>query len=195
MPAALKELPFHFDPADHRYTTLDGQVLPSITQMLDKTGWIDDRWYTEESSVRGTAVHDLTASYDMGALDPSTLESRYKGYVLAYVALSHVLRPEWEEIETMDAHPQLHFAGRPDRKGKVFKVRTVADLKTGAKEKSHQIQTALQAILVSWRSSLPPHAWQRLNLYIKASGRYSVEHHRDRRDLDEAYRIIKVCCR
>lgn len=192
---ALKELAFHFDPVEHRYTTLDGATLPSITQMLHITGHIDDRFYTEESSARGVAVHDLTAHYDLGALDPSTLVSSYKGYVLAHVAAMHALRPEFLSVEEPDAHPYFRFAGRPDRVAKIFSVKSIVEIKTGAPEPWHALQTALQAILVAWRGSLPPHLHQRLAVYEKASGRFNVQHHRDRKDFDTAMRIIKECCR
>src|SRR5574341_1863405 len=48
------ELPFRFDALNHEYLSVaTGEVFPHITGMLEQTGWIDDRWYTEESSDRG----------------------------------------------------------------------------------------------------------------------------------------------
>jgi hypothetical protein len=42
--------------------------------MLEKTGWVDDLWMTEDGQgARIGAVHKLTADYDLGALDPATL--------------------------------------------------------------------------------------------------------------------------
>ena len=190
---ALEPVVFHFDSHNHRYS-VEGKEIPHITGMLLQVGLMDDTWFTEESCDRGTAVHDLTAAYDLGALDPRSLVSNYKPYVLAHVAAMNVLRPTMLAVEEPEVHPRHRFGGRPDRIAKVHKVLTVLEVKTGAKEKSHQIQTALQAILVAWRYGLQPQLLQRFALYYRRSGAYSLEPHKERRDYDEAYRVIKECC-
>jgi|SRR6187402_1186358 len=193
---ALKELAFRFDPATHTYTELEsGVVLPHITGLLMSAGLIDDRWYTEESSVRGTAVHDMTATYDLGALDPSTLVSRYKGYVLAHVDAMMALKPTMLSVEEPDAHPGYRFAGRPDRVLLWRKLRGVYEVKTGGPEKSHMIQTALQAILDSHRSGLPPHRYHRMAGYYQSSGRYKINTHDNQGDIAKAVGILKEFCR
>ena len=185
---------FRFDAEDHLYTD-EGGAMPHITGMLAQTGWIDDRWYTEEASDRGTAVHRLTAEYDLGALDVQTCVTRYRGWLLGYVEAMRQLRPAWTDVEVPHVHPGYRFGGRPDRIGTVLRLLTVCEVKSGPPARSHQIQTALQAILAAHSSTLTvPHAWQRLAVHMKAKGRYKVERHNDRRDFDEAQRIIKVCC-
>lgn len=191
----LKPVAFRFDQNDHSYTTLaDGVVRPHITGMLQETGWCDDTWFTEESSERGTAIHSLTAAYDLGGLDVRSLVSPYRNYVLAHVAATQLLRPEWDSVEEAEMHPEFLFGGRPDRVGRIFKALGVLDGKSGVVSKSHGIQTALQAILVAWRYSLPPQSMQRRTLHWKANGRFDVRLHDKRADFDEAFRIIKVCC-
>ncbi len=192
--ATLKPVPFCFDQTDHSYTTLDGVKRPHITGMLEKTGWIDSTWYTEESSERGTMVHALTAAYDLGGLDVRSLVSPVRGFILSHVGAMQQLRPEWDSVEEAEMHPQYLFGGRPDRVGKIFKAVGVLDGKSGVVSKSHAIQTALQAILVAWRYHLPATALQRRALYWKANGRFDVRLHDKRSDFDEAFRIIKVCC-
>jgi hypothetical protein len=185
--------PFRYDADYHEYIVGTGEVLPHITGMLERTGWVDDTWMTEESSERGQAVHDLTKTYDLGALHLATCASRHRGYLLAHVAASRALRPAWTAIEEPHVHYGYRFGGRPDRVGKALQQQTVLEVKTAAPSRAHQIQTALQAILVSDLYPLPPEHWLRLTLYLKATGRFKLEQHNHRADFDEAYRIIKVC--
>lgn len=194
MSATLQPVRFHFDHVEHVYT-VDDQVKPHITGMLLKVGIIDDTWFTEESCDRGTAVHELTASYDLGALDPRTLVSNFRGYLLAHVKAMQMLRPTHLAIEEPEMHPRYLFGGRPDRVSRIHNVLTVYEVKSGAKEKSHQVQTALQAILVAWRYGLEPRMVQRMAGYYKNSGKFDLELHRDHNDYDRALRVIKECCR
>ncbi len=193
---ALKELAFRFDPGPHVYTDLGGRVIPGITGLIEKAGKSEgSNWYTEESRVRGTAVHDLTAAYDLGALDPSTLVSPYKGYVLAYVAAMHMLQPTILAVEEPDAceavDGSFRFGGRPDRIMLVKRVRTILEIKTGGKEPGHPIQTALQALLDSTRSRLPAPRYQRLALYLQPNGRYDLQRHPNPTDHRKALDILK----
>lgn len=184
---------FRYEEATHAYF-FEGAQIPSITQMLQKTGWIDDRWYTEEASERGTAVHRYTALHDMGALDLTDVPRQYRGWVLAYVEMMNRLQARWEQIELPAVHPTIRFGGTPDRVGEISLVRTVGEIKTGGVEPAHGIQTALQTILVAHQTNLPATAWQRLAFYVKQNSRFSVERHKDKRDYDEAHRVLRVCC-
>lgn len=188
-------MPFRFDAGRHAYVALDaGEELPHITGMLQATGWIDDRWYTEESSARGTAVHALTAAFDLGALDPVACTSGYKGYLLGHVKAMSIVRPEWRHVEEPLVHPFHRFGGRPDRVGTIYGALGVLEGKSGDPEKSHQVQTALQAILIAPELGLAPAALVRYALYWKPNGRFKLEEHVRRQDFDEAWRVIKRCC-
>lgn len=186
---------FRFDAVDHVYTALDtGEQLPHITAMLARTGWVNDTWFTEESAERGTAVHHMTADYDHGALDVKTCVSPFRGFLLAYVDVTGMLRPTWEGIEVPLVHWGYRFGGRPDRVGLAYNCLTIGELKTGEPQRADMIQTALQAILKAGQGGLPAEHWERLAIYLRASGKFKVERHHDRRDFDEAKRIIRVCC-
>jgi hypothetical protein len=190
-------LAFRFDREEHRYTLLNGIELPHITGMLEQTGYIDDRWYTEESSRRGTAVHKLTADFDLGALDVPSCVSPFRGYLLAHVKAMTILNAEVLDVEEPLVHPEFCFGGRPDRGWKVFGLEAIGEIKTGAPEASHRVQTALQAILRAGAkvSLLPPTQIARYALYLKDRGKFFVEEHKDRRDFDKAYEVIRKCCR
>lgn len=200
--ATLEEVTqFRFDAERHEYSDSRGRILPHITGMLKRCGWIDDTWYTDESSERGRQVHRLTADFDMGAIDLSTFVSKYRPWLLSYIGALNILRPEWDAIEAPAVHPEFRFGGRPDRVGKVFGIYTVLEVKSNNKgwnlEKAHPIQTALQAILTGALRPLPPEAWKRYALYCRPNGRFRLEDHEKtrRKDFAEAYRIISVCCR
>ena len=188
----MKSLPFRFDAATHRYLDLaTGAELPHITGLLNVSGWVDDAFFTEESCARGQAVHKLTADYDLGALDVASCVSRYRGWLLGHVTVAGIVRPEWLHVETPAVHPRYRFGGRPDRVGVIYGCRGVFEVKSGVPTRGHQIQTALQAILVADELELPAHAVERFAEYLNDQGKYKIERHVERRDFDEALRILK----
>ena len=192
----MESVAFRFNEAEHEYQ-VDGQKVPHITGLLTVAGWTDDRWYDDDCSERGRYVHKLTADYDLGAVRRSTFqrpEQRHRGYLLAHVAFDDLVRPRWRHIETAAVHKRLGFGGRPDRVGKVFAAHAVGDEKSGAPQKGHMIQTALQAILVEDEVKLPPELILRYAIYIDARGRFKLEEHRNAADFREARRILKRYC-
>lgn len=183
---------FRFDAGAHEYVELDtGAVLPHITGMLEAAGVVDSTWFTEESCVRGTAVHQLTADYDLGALDLPSCVTPYRGYLLSHVAAMGIIRPEIVAVEEPRVHERYRFGGRPDRAVIAYELKSVLEGKSGPPAKSHGIQTALQAILEAERWSLPPEHVGRFCLYWQPNGRFKLEEHTRRQDFDEAYRIIR----
>lgn len=187
-------LAFRFDALNHDYVSIDtGESFPHITGMLAETGWIDDTWYTEESSDRGTAVHRLTADYDLKALDVASCVSRFRGYLLAHVAAVTIMQPTMLAVEEPLVHPRYEFGGRPDRDAIVRRLRATWEVKSGQPDRAHAIQTALQAILISVEAKLPPEGIARFCCYVKDKGKFKLEEHTTRRDFDEAYRVIRQC--
>lgn len=189
-------LPFRFDASSHTYTDLrTGEELCHITGMLEQTGWIDRRWYTEESSDRGVAIHKLTADYDLGALHVESCQSPFRGYLLGHVQAVSRACPTWLAVEEPLVEPKWRFGGRPDRDCIVYGMRSTWEIKSGQPERAHQVQLALQAILLGGLAGLPPESIGRFCEYVKDNGKFAVERFTDRRDVDEAYRVIRECCR
>jgi hypothetical protein len=187
---------FRFDQDPHRYIDLDtGQRIPHITGMLEAAGLVDDLWFTEESSERGTAVHRLTATYDLEGLDVDRLISPHRGYLLAHVRVMQILRPEILAVEEPAVHGALRFAGRPDREVRLTGAIVVWEIKSGAPAKSHPIQTALQAILIAPKYSLPPELIGRYAVYLTPAGKFKVLQHVDRGDFDKAREVIRKYAR
>lgn len=189
------EVAFRFDARTHEYIRDTGEVARHITGMLIESGWVDPTHYTEESRVRGSAVHRLTADYDLGALtDIKGCSSPYKGWLLGHVAAVDLLKPEWIAIEEPVIHPVFGYGGRPDRTLRLDDALSVWEEKSGAKDKAHAIQTALQAILVAPQFGIPAEAIRRYAIYVKENARFQVEEHVRRQDFTEARRIIRSCC-
>ena len=188
---------FRFESSTHTYTDLaTGEALPHITRMLEATGWADSTWFNAQGAARGTAVHALTKTYDLGGLSETiVVEDRLRGYFLAHQEAIARLRPEWSEIEEAHVHPVLRFGGRPDRVGVVLGLQSVVDEKTGGAAKADAIQTALQAILVAAHHPLPARRWQRMAWYLKRNGKVKVVRFDDPHDFTVANGIIRETCR
>lgn len=187
--------PFRFDADRHDYIDLEtGELRPHITGMLEATDWIDPRWYTEDSRIRGQAVHRLTADFDLGALDVDSCTSRYRGYLLAHVELMAKMRPEILAVEEPRLHPYWRYGGRPDRVWRYAGALTIPEIKSGDYTKAHPIQTALQAILLELEHGLPAQLFVRMGVYLKANGRAKVLQFDDRADFTKARKVIQQCC-
>lgn len=187
----------------HEYFASDtGERLPHVTGMLERSGWTDSTWMNDEGRIRGTEVHDLAKEYDLGAIvDPHQVTTRYPGYLAGYVAAVTFLEAVWDEIEVINMHQQLRYACRLDRLGTVYAParlagkRVIAEIKTGAEEKSVAIQTALQALAAGSRGGLPAEFYTRLVIYVRADGKFSVVELLDHKhDFREAYKVIRECC-
>lgn len=185
---------FAFDAVKHEYSCrATGRVFPHITGLLTADGLIDEEWYTEEGKYRGTWIHDRTAGYDRGAFQVADVpaDEPYRGYLLAHAAAMDAIPHTFEAIEVPRVHFGFGFGGRPDRAGTVYELRAVMEGKSGAPDKAHAIQTALQAILEAPRWGLEPHMVARFCLYWRADGSYRLVEHERRRDFDRAYKILR----
>lgn len=188
----MEATPFRFDANTHEYVNIrTGDVRPHITGMLQAEGLIDDRWFTEESCERGSCVHRLTADYDLGALDPRECDSKYKGWLLGHVALMRIVNPSWRHVEEPMLHRALDFGGRPDRVGTIYGAVGVWEIKSGLEDPAHAIQLAMQAILAAPIVGLPAESLVRYAAYLKSNGKYKLVEYKQRRDFDEAHRIIR----
>lgn len=203
-------LPFAFDAYRHEYvSTSDGVILPHVTGMLQETGWIDDRWFTEQSCERGSVVHRLTADYDLGIIPhPQAVTSKYKGWLLGHAKACAIMRPSWEHIEEPMVSERHRYGCRPDRGGLLYGARAVMEVKSGVvpsparpvgslaapDANCHQIQTALQAIVLAEEWRIPAEAIARFTLYLSDRGKFKLEQYEDGRDFHEARRIIRTCC-
>jgi hypothetical protein len=88
-------------------------------------------------------------------------------------------------------HRVLGYAGRPDRTGWIWKRYSVGELKSGSPLPAHQLQTALQAILVAQGTGIPAESIGRYVFYLRPNGKFVVEQHEDARDFGKARDVVR----
>lgn len=157
-----------YDPKRHRYF-VDGRELISVTDALQKAGYIDTAWFTEYHRWRGSRVHELTMLDDTEGLDLRRVESELRGYVRAWRRYrAETGQTSFTHIEYRVYSPDSGYAGTLDRANSV-----ITDIKTsvqGAVAPWARLQTA------AYGHALRPNHWfERRGVALKPNGRYSIE--------------------
>lgn len=126
----------HFDAESHRYT-VDGVVLPSVTQILKPLYSFHGvpAEVLEAKAALGTAVHRACELLDNDDLDQESEEGKaglepIAGYLAGYVKFKAELRPVVLENETQLHHPVHHYAGTIDRRYTINRDLWDIDLKS-----------------------------------------------------------------
>ena len=173
-----------FDPIAHTYA-IDGQPVPSVTQILADIGFVDTTWFTEESRTRGTYVHRLIELHILQELDESTVDESLAGYFAAFRKFqeeSDIDIDTWT-VEKPLASKVHRFAGTPDFVGIINGKCAVIDLKTSVTvSASEQLQTAAYKMLLDESRQLGMPVTHRFSLHVTADGNYRLIEHRDRQD-------------
>lgn len=166
-----------FDEESHTYR-INGVVVPSVTQVLYGAGFIDKQWFTEEARQRGGYVSQATQFEDEGTLDWDALDEGLRGYVEAWrkfrreAGITEIL-----SVERQVCNPELAYAGTLDRLVRWGRPTCswVLDIKTGAKQAWHSLQTAAYA------GCLPgaPSCHKRGSVILKEDGTYKFIKHSD----------------
>lgn len=124
----------------------------------------------------GTAVHQLTELMDRGQADRYTFHPKVEAFKPCWANVRRLVPFEIEAIEEPEYHPDLDYAGIPDRVAIWEKTRTLVEVKTGQKYPWHPLQTAPYAALAECK--------RRLIFYLdptKPLG-FTMEEHTDRAD-------------
>jgi len=133
---------FSFDADSHQYLIGDVPV-DSVTQLMQKFGIIDTRWYDIQSRIRGSYVHTATQYFDENDLDIESLDDVVLPYVNAYVQFRRDLPSlEYIAIEKGLCDVNNKFAGTFDRLGKIGERIMLIDIKSGTMPKWVNIQLA-----------------------------------------------------
>ena len=120
-----------YDDLTHTYT-LGDRVIPSVTQILSRGGFINDTsFYTREACDRGRAVHTAIQYWHEDDLDPESIALEYTGYVGAFMQFVHKTGYEREFNEKLVYSPSQDYAGRADLIGRLNGRRVLIDIKTG----------------------------------------------------------------
>jgi hypothetical protein len=171
---AKKNVRPHFDAESHTYS-LNGEVLPSVTQILKAAGVTtsyDNVKDKEYYLTLGTYVHKATELYDMNDLDPKSLTEDIEKYLDGWRKFVKDSEFKALMIEEQLAHPLYRYAGTLDRHGECFGELTTLDIKTGDSQPEHAIQLAAYEELRCHAYEAEPAV--RLVVQLKDDGSYRL---------------------
>jgi hypothetical protein len=177
----------------HRYYFVDGMrhwEVPGVTRVIRDAGLIDERYYSAYHAHRGKMVHRMTALDDQGVLDEGSVDKALTGYLEAWRACKKALRFEVAEIEYMVGDEGMGYCGRVDRMLRIDNRLVPTDLKSGGREKWHDIQAALYV--------RGHERWQEykdaLIVYLQADGTFKLQPRKGMEllaDIREGERLVR----
>ena len=161
-----------FDEAAHTYT-VEGVVLPSVTQVLQDVGVIDygfiPREERERYLQRGRAVHLATELDDAGELEEESVVPAIAGFLAAWRRFRSESGFVPELIEYRSYNPSLGYAGTLDRSGKIGQSLYLLDIKTGHSPWWVAIQLAAYCYFFN-----RPLLYRRIAVEVHDDGTYKV---------------------
>lgn len=164
-----------FEPEKHEYK-LDGVSVPSVTQILVKSGIVDTIWYTENGCARGDAVHKAIHYHDQDDLEWDSLDEIVKPYVEAWIKFRTDVHFEIIKSEESVYDPIYRYAGTYDKIGFLGPKNIILDIKTGAPHQANALQLAAYAATFT-------NPLERYALHLKPDGTYKLIHYTDRSDI------------
>lgn len=184
-----------FDPDTHSYT-IDGQSVPSVTQVLADMNFVDTTWFTEYGRTRGTYVHKLIQFYIEETLDEETIDQALSGYLSAFKRFkdeADIDTDTWT-VEKPLASATLRFAGTPDFVGLICGKCAVIDLKTSVTASPwERLQTAAyHMLLTEVRTPGRMPVTHRYSLHVSEDGKYKLIEHKDRQDA-QVFKAALAC--
>ena len=165
---------FIFDEKNHQFI-VGGERWPSITQVLTELGFIDHRWFTDESRVRGSHIHRIIHWHLTGELDEASIDPFLWPYFEAWLRFERETGFRPVETEMPRISEIYRFGGIPDSIGILAGRDVILERKSGAAPTWVALQLAAQEILCG--RSLP-----RFSLQLKKNGHYCLKQYQDHRD-------------
>ena len=190
------ELTFNNERNEHEYT-INGKVVPSVTQILKRTGLTrGTEYYTEAGRRRGTYVHGMIVAYELHILDETILPEAARAYLDVWTLCKAQMGIRQTILtEYAIGHPRYCYAGTLDLLCLVGKVEypTLIDLKTGTPQPADALQTMLYSLCLEVNPDVE--AWQnphRAAIYLSPE-RYIFEAHEDwMDDRDDALSAVRM---
>lgn len=169
---------FVFEEDGHRYTTADGIVRPSITQILNRVGIYDFSMVPaevlENARRRGSNVHKWCAELDIhGFVDETWIADDEMGYFEAWIKFKResgivVRRVEFPLVRTVG---RFVIAGTPDVEGFIGRNLFVVERKAcRVKHVGWALQTAMQEMLITGKPRTGHMG--RMSVQLKPDGNY-----------------------
>ena len=165
-----KQANYRFDPDNHLHT-VDGKRITSVTTAIRSAGLIDAAKYAPGSAAHGNHVHVVTELWDL--YSEETADLRALQYLDGWRKFREDKQFTPTEVEHACCNMELGYAGVIDRIGRTPEYpRILLDIKSGAKEPWHALQTAAYAAML-------PHPFQieRWCVYLRPDSTYQIEIH------------------
>ncbi|MGH7935936.1 MAG: hypothetical protein ACREF8_02885 [Chthoniobacterales bacterium] len=163
-----------FDEESHTYF-VDGETVPSVTQILKAEGVVDDRWFTEFGRWRGSAVHRAIHLAAENRLDRRSLDPRIKPYLKAAESFQKTTKFFPAMVEQQVWEEAFRYCGTLDAVGYFASANPcephiLVDYKTY----DPQPWTALQ--LAAYGRALDPKAvFRRIAVCLASDGTYRLK--------------------
>lgn len=166
----------------HEYD-FNGKKYAGVTRILQECGLIDITYFTEETAMRGTYVHECLKMLDKNVpLLMLDIGPDIEGYINAYRQFKKENDYKVIEIEKSYVNKDFGFAGTLDRICTINGSDCVLDIKTGTKQPWHGVQLSGYKLLTGEGSFLLR------ALYLSNNGKYRLESYKD-----SDYRNIFMC--
>ena len=153
---------------NHIYLDRDGKEWPGVTTVLQDAGLANQFNHDKYAAQRGTYAHKACHLLDQNILVENTLDDVIGPYIQSY-KLFRASRPEEVAFSEKLVYSKVfHFAGTLDRimtDGKWFDL---WDLKTGAYDVAHELQTAAYAL--AWQEMTGLRIRDRYGIHLKSNG-------------------------
>lgn len=138
-----------FEPGAHVYT-VDGQVVPSATQVLSRAGLTDfshiPEPFRQRALDRGRRVHAAVNFFLEGTLDHASVDPTEYGYVESCARFLETAQVDIKGAELLLYHPGIRVAGTTDALGIWREQRAIVDWCCGDLEESRKdLQTSFYA--------------------------------------------------
>lgn len=178
-----------FDEASHTYT-VDGVVLPSVTQILAVAGLTDWTYCTTWARERGSVVHKAVHLALTEGLDWSTLDEPLHPYVSAALQAVADLGGETLASERRILSKLYGYAGTLDWLGKVNGRLTLWDWKTGPLVPAYGLQIAAYA--EAYAEETGERVERRYGIRLNADGTYEAVPFTDRQDIVNFHAAVRL---
>lgn len=190
---------FVFEEDGHRYTTADGIVRPSITQILNRVGIYDFSMVPadvlENARRRGSNVHKWCAEYDRHEyLDETWMADDEIGYFEAWLRFRRESRLVIRRVETPAVRSvgAWVIAGTPDVEAFLGRNPFVVERKAcRVKHPGWALQTALQEMLITGRPRVGHMG--RMTVQLKPDATYRCIPYDDETDGTAALAALTIC--
>jgi hypothetical protein len=157
----------NFNPTTHTYS-LDGQTIPSVTQILKAAGEIEVSPYAYTET--GTAVHGACESINKGDGEIDVIPQSAIPRLKAYIQFLKDTGFKPLHAEQRVYHPTLKYAGTYDVYGLFRGFEVLVDIKTGAAADWHKIQLVAYRYALKDGYGITPKKC--FSLYLPLNGNY-----------------------